>query len=298
MKRLFLFAAYNKGKEISQTLIDYLNFVSKLGDIVLCFDCDVSKSELTKLKDIPNILYISNVRHGEYDFGSYKRAYKWAEDKKLLSKYDYTYLVNDSVYCLRLPEYMLNKLESTKDDLIGMLKYADCQTPEHIQSWFMGISKKVATAKFMSEFMHGITKQDTKINIILRYEIMFSRVIINHGFNMSALVPNAHDTTIVYKNPYAVLNDGVPFVKKKSIQYIGDINRLVLYSENDEIAENIKKDVEANGIKIKPSRYTRFYLLSVFGIPVFKKLISNDKRAIKGYLFGIPLYKKINENKF
>ena len=48
-KRLFLFAAYNKGAEISQTLIDYLNFLSPLGDIVLCFDSDVSKSELKKL---------------------------------------------------------------------------------------------------------------------------------------------------------------------------------------------------------------------------------------------------------
>ena len=295
MKRLFLFAAYNKGQEISQTLIDYLNFVSKLGDIVLCFDSDVSKTELRKLSNISNILHVFAERHGEYDFGSYKRAYQWAEHNKLLSKYDYIYLVNDSVYCLRLSEYLLQNIESTKDDLIGMVKYADCQTPEHMQSWFMGISKKVATADFMSEFMGNITKQNSKINIVLKYEIMFSRIIINHGFKMSAIIGKAHDTTTVYKKPYVVLNEGVPFVKKKSIQYIVDINRLNLYADSVDVVNNIKTDVIKNGIKIKPNKYACVYKLSVFGVPVFKKLMSHDTKATKGFIFGIPVYKTVDE---
>ena len=292
-KRLFLFAAYNKGAEISQTLIDYLNFLSPLGDIVLCFDSDVSKSELKKLNSIKNILHISSVRHGEYDFGSYKRAYSWAQKNKLLSKYDWTYLVNDSVYCLRFPEYILSGLESENKDLIGMVKYKDFQTPEHVQSWFMGISAKVANSEFMSEFMNNISKEKTKENIVLKYEVMFSRVILNRGFKMATMVPEAHDTTIVYKNPYALLNEGVPFVKKKSIRHIMNINRLFLYSDSEIIARNIKAAVEKNGTKINSDRYICIYKLTVLGIPVFKKIATYDMRAYKGVLFGIPLYKAV-----
>lgn len=292
-KRLFLFAAYNKGAEISQTLIDYLTFLSPLGDIVLCFDSDVSKSELKKLNSIKNILHILSVRHGEYDFGSYKRAFSWAQKNKLLSKYDWTYLVNDSVYCLRLPEYILSDLESEKKDLIGMVKYKDFQTPEHVQSWFMGISAKVANSEFMSEFMNNISKEKNKENIVLKYEVMFSRVILNRGFQMVTLVPDAHNTTIVYKNPYSLLNDGAPFVKKKSIQHIMNINRLFLYSDSESVTNHIKADVEKNGIKINSDRYICIYKLAVFGIPVFKKIATYDMRAYKGVFLGIPLYKAV-----
>lgn len=295
MKRLFLFAAYNKGQEINETLIDYLENVSNLGDIVLCFDSDVSKTELKKLAHIPNILHVDAVRHMEYDFGSYKRAYQWAEHNKILSKYDYVYFVNDSVYCLGLPEYMLSALESTKDDLIGMVKYADCQTPEYMQSWFMGISKRVAKADFISKFIDDITKQTNKNDIVLKYEIMFSRMIVNHGFKMSAVIPRAHDTTIVYKRPYALLNDGVPFIKKKAIQYIGDMSRLVLYAQSEKIAKNICDDAVKSGIEIKPNKYRCVYKLAVFGIPVFKKMLSNDNKSAKGYLFGVPLFKVIHK---
>lgn len=296
VKRLFLFAAYNKQNQISDTLIDYLNFISPLGDIVLCFDCDVSQNELKKLKKIKNILHIEFKRHGEYDFGSYKRAYQYAYDKRLLNKYDWVYFVNDSVYCLNLPEHLLTDIESRGDDLIGMVKYKDCQTPEYMQSWFMGISKKIANANFMNDFIKNISKQTNKTDIVLKYEIMFSRIIINHGFKISAVVQNAHDTTIVYKNPYALLNDDVPFIKKKAIQYIGNVNRLVLYAQSTKVVDNIKKDIADNNIKIVSDKYTRVYRLSVFGIPMIEKKLTKDKRSTKYYLFGLPICKTIKDN--
>lgn len=293
--RLFLFAAYNKQEYISDTLIDYLNFLSRYGDIVLCFDSDVSKTELNKLKNIKNILYVLAGRHGEYDFGSYKRTYQYAYDTKLLNKYDWCYFVNDSVYCLNMPEYLLKDIESKGADLVGMVKYRDCQTPEHIQSWFMGISKKIANAEFMHDFINGISRQQKKIDIILKYEIMFSRIIINQGFKMASFVPHAHNTTTVYKNPYALLNYGVPFIKKKAVQYMRDINRAVLYASGENIVDNIKKDIVQNKIQIIPNTYYRAYKLSVFGIPVFKKMKAFDNFATKGYLFGIPIYKSVIE---
>ena len=37
-------------------------------------------------------------RHSEYDFGSYKRAYNWAQENLDTAEYEFVYLVNDSVY--------------------------------------------------------------------------------------------------------------------------------------------------------------------------------------------------------
>ncbi|MBO7508698.1 MAG: hypothetical protein J6T57_00250 [Alphaproteobacteria bacterium] len=295
MNRLFLFAAYNKNDKISKTLLDYLELISKLGDIILCFDSDVSKAELKKLGNISHILHVSGVRHGEYDFGSYKRAYQYAASNKLLAKYEYIYLVNDSVYCLNLPEYLLTDLEQTKNDLLGMVKYADAQTPEYMQSWFLGITSRVATADFMAEFMNNITRQTNKNDIVLKYEIMFSRIIVNHGFKMSATIPWAHDTTIVYKNPYSVLNGNVPFVKKKAIRYIGDLNRLALYAASDKIVKNIIDDVTTQGIQMETNRYRCAYKLAVFGLPVFRRMLDYNDRVAKGYLFGVRVYKSIRE---
>lgn len=294
-KRLFLFAAYNKGAEISQTLIDYLTILSSLGDIVLCFDCDVSKSELKKLNSIKNILHISSVRHGEYDFGSYKRAYSWAQKNKLLSKYDWTYLVNDSVYCLASPEYLLHDLESRNVGLTGIASYSDFQTPEHVQSWFVGLSKKVINEKFMTDFMSGIKTQGSKNDIFLNYEVGLSSTIIRHGFKMSVFIAEPMTSCVqVYQRPLIMLNKFVPFVKKKAIASFGNLDRLNLYADNKNIVENVKSDVLKMGVTPVSQKYIVEYKLAVFGIPVYKKLATPDNICHKGVLFGVPIYKSIS----
>ena len=45
------------------------------------------KNYLKKLKTIKNILHAIATRHGEYDFGSYKRGFQYARDKKILNNY-------------------------------------------------------------------------------------------------------------------------------------------------------------------------------------------------------------------
>ena len=294
-KRLFLFAAYNKDEEISQTLIDYLNFLSPLGDIVLCFDCDVSKSELKKLQPIKNILHVESVRHGEYDFGSYKRAFSWAQKNKLLSKYDWTYLVNDSVYCLSSPEYLLHDLESRNVGLIGIASYSDFQTPVHVQSWFVGLCKKIANEKFLSDFMSDIKAQCVRDDIFLNYEVGLSSRIIRRGYKMSVYITEPMTSSVqVYQRPLIMLNKYVPFIKKKAIASLGNLDRLSLYADNKDIVENVKIDVSKMGVTPISKKYVVVYKISVLGIPVYKKLATPDSICHKGILFGLPIYKSIS----
>ena len=68
-KRLFLFAAYNKGAEISQTLIDYLTFLSPLGDIVI----SIGKKAPIKVinSTLPFIELNNNIDNGTHCFRYY-----------------------------------------------------------------------------------------------------------------------------------------------------------------------------------------------------------------------------------
>ena len=160
-KRLFLFAGYDKDGIIDDTLVYYLTELSKLGDIVLVMDCDVN--DTTKLSGIKNILHTELARHNEYDFGSYKRGYIWAHDKKILDKYDWVYLVNDSVYGPLFDlEPVLCDLESRGVDLIGMTDFTDSKTAIHVQSWFVGISKKLITKQFVKDFIGSALKKFRK----------------------------------------------------------------------------------------------------------------------------------------
>ncbi|MFQ6760505.1 MAG: rhamnan synthesis F family protein, partial [Alphaproteobacteria bacterium] len=145
-KRLFLFAGYDKDGIIDDTLVHYLTELSKLGDIVLVMDCDVA--DTTKLSGIKNILHTELARHNEYDFGSYKRGYIWAHDNKILEKYDWVYLVNDSVYGpLYSLDNVLNTLEQDSE-VVGMIDVFDTDIlPRHIQSWFIGLKENIATSK-------------------------------------------------------------------------------------------------------------------------------------------------------
>ncbi len=90
-KRLFLFAGYDKNGKIDSALIYYVRALNNLGDVVVFMDSDWPNAELKKLDKIT--LYAHGVRHGEYDFGSYKRAYIWATENLNLADYDFVYMV-------------------------------------------------------------------------------------------------------------------------------------------------------------------------------------------------------------
>ena len=73
IKRLFLFAGYDKNGIIDDALLMYVSALNKLSDVIVCMDSDCTNDELQKLQNIT--IHAMAARHGEYDFGSYKRAY-------------------------------------------------------------------------------------------------------------------------------------------------------------------------------------------------------------------------------
>ena len=209
-KRLFLFAGYDADGIIDSSLVLYVRALSKLGDVVLCMDSNCSKTEITKLKHL--VLYVVAKRHGEYDFGSYKRAYMWAHENAKLSDYDFVYMVNDSVYGPLFPlKKYLEKMESENTDAFGMVKNTKAAHP-HIQSWFIGMRPSVFMSDWFDSFMSGIKKLESKGAITHEYEHGFTKNVVAHGGTWMCMY-SAHNRDI-YNKVKHYYRAKMPFMKK------------------------------------------------------------------------------------
>ena len=87
MRRLFLFAGYDSGGLAGPSLVYYCARLREAGDVVIRFDNDCNQEELDRLR--PFVLHAEAGRHGEYDFGSYKRAMDWALKNLEVGVYDW-----------------------------------------------------------------------------------------------------------------------------------------------------------------------------------------------------------------
>lgn len=299
-KRLFIFAGYDKDCIADATLLHYLNALSKLGDIVFVMDNDLPESELSKITEIPNVLYAAAMRHGEYDFGSYKRGYIWARDNKLLSKYEWVYLVNDSVYGpLWDTDSILTDLESRDADMTGLVLTDTPYLPQSLQSWFIGIRKKIATAPFFDKFMTNITHQASKSHVVLKYEVRLSRIVLSHGYKIAALYHDkmTENTSIVYDNPKVILDFGIPFVKKMAIKHKTQIEYLLPYTTDDFI-DNILSHATRHNCPDKIP-YQNIYSLRFLGLLIYTIKSRRTMWASTDYkicLFGkIPFVKIVKK---
>lgn len=228
-KRLFLFAGFNAQHIIDDTLVYYVRALSKCGDVILCMDSDCSDSELEKIT--PYVLHATAQRHGEYDFGSYKRAYLYAVNTGILDKYDFVYMVNDSVYGPLMDiESSLIKMERTNCDAFG-LAYNKMASRPHIQSWFIGMRKNVFLSPWYDEFMRAITHQPDKGSITYLYEQGFSEMLRAHNVKFNCLYSCPGRS--VYNNVAALFRRGMPFMKKVAFNRCnGALGNRILYILN------------------------------------------------------------------
>lgn len=270
--RLFLFAGYTPGGTIDANLLHYLGVLSSCGDIVFVMDNDTPASELEKLSQIPNILHISATRHGEYDFGSYKRGYIWARDNKKLKKYDWVYLVNDSVYGpLSDLKPLLDRLESSDAAMTGLIGNSDDVIPFHVQSWFVGLAPSVFNSAWFNTFISDICAYKDKQDIVLHCEVSLTQTAIRNGVSIFALMPDAGRT--MYSDIFNALRGGVPFVKKTSLRDNPPNPRyLIPYATDKKIIEMIYSELVSNGINWPTGDvrfdYHRSFRLTLLGIPL------------------------------
>lgn len=299
VKRLFLFAGYDRDKLIDNTLVDYLKFLSPLGDIILTMDSDIPESELKKLDGIKNLLHVDAHRHGEYDFGSYKRGYQFAtgaakkNGKNILKNYDWVYLVNDSVYCLYSPEDALLKIESSGAEYTGMVETGlqDGKYAGYIQSWFIGFSKRVANSDFFADFINSVTRVADKGEVVQRYEVGISPLMAHNGVRAAGFM-NMDGHGNPYTNPLYPMRHGCFFIKKTGLRFIQPKSAMRAYTATEDVFNNIVAcDARVGSL---PRTMECTYKLKIFGLTI----ISYERQRIDNHRTFVMLFGKIKIAEF
>ena len=208
MKRLFLFAFFDPQGVVGEAALRYLEALHALGDIVLAADCALQTGEEDKLA--PLVVSYTASRHGEYDFGSYKRAYQQAD----LSGYDVVYLVNDSVVGPLQPlEPYLQGMEALGTDAFGLVLHPS-RKERHLQSWFIGLKPSVFRASWFSEFLAGVEAVGRKEDVCIRYENGLARLLEAHSASYAGLwkLPGK----AIYNAVGRLSRQGFPFLKRSA----------------------------------------------------------------------------------
>ena len=284
-KRLFIFAGYYKFQSVDYTLLYYLNSLSALGDIVFNMDNDLPDNELAKITAIPNMLSAAAHRHGEYDFGSYKRGYVWARDNKILDKYDWVYLVNDSVFGPFVPlEPLIEKMENSGADFTGMLRQIFTHLDNTIHSWFAGLSKSIVNSDFFNDFICNVHNYSNKYDVIVRCELRLNHLITARGYKTFAVFDNTVDNW-VYCNPVKLLEYDFPFLKKSALFHISDFWQLYAFADESTM-DMVRAYTDKYELFLNPTvKYARIYQFAPFGLPVFS--IYKRGHSYKYYLFDV-----------
>ncbi|MGN0189372.1 MAG: rhamnan synthesis F family protein [Candidatus Cryptobacteroides sp.] len=244
MTRLFLFAGYDGGGSVGPSLVYYCSRLKEAGDVVIRLDSDCDEEGLDSLK--PFVLHAEAGRHGEYDFGSYKRTMEWAVDNLDAEAYDWIYLVNDSVFgpvSGIVP--VLERMEALGTDVTGLVFNPHRRNP-HLQSWFIGMRREVFASDFLREFLKGVVRLQSKEEVCIRYEEGFTRMLSDNGVTFSGLYSAKGKE--IYNKPLGIIRKGIPFIKKSSFTRhkgcLGRRLRLVLGQADPALVDAIRTDID------------------------------------------------------
>ena len=159
--KVCFFAHYDKTGHVHEYVIKYIQEILKYYDkVYFCSDGEI-KDDISHLCEV-----VDCGRHCEYDFGSWKRCLQ-ACDKDI----DELLLANDSCFCLG----DIKDLLPSTDKKWGGAFLSKLKT-RHIQSYFVWFKKPLINK--LKEFLLGVTKQPTKEDIILKYEVGMSKLFI------------------------------------------------------------------------------------------------------------------------
>ena len=224
-KRVAIFATYSEDGVISPQVAPYVAGLREIAKtIVVVFDNDLLPDEAKKLKGLADNVITG--RHGEYDFGSYKRGIAWAREAGHLNQVDNLILCNDSCYGpINSFEPMFTTMDSRNHDFWGVTD--SHQYSYHLQSYFLVFSKTIVDSPVFKKFFQDIKKQDNVHEVIQKYELGLTKTLINSGFKAGAMIENnlhnihVNDTT--YSNspifPIYTIERGSPLLKVKAMKY-------------------------------------------------------------------------------
>lgn len=244
VRRLFLLAAYDRRGTVGPALAAYVRDLSRYGDVVAVMDNAAAPGEQDKL--LPYVVHFEAERHGEYDFGSYKRGYAWAREHLPLKDYGTVYLVNDSVYGPLKPlGDFLDRMEDMGTGASAMVFNPGRRSP-HLQSWFIGLRPQVFLSEWFGSFLDGVEPKESKEAVCVEYETGLTELLERHSVTFGALFRFRGKS--FYNRVRHCWKKGIPFIKRSSVtRHNGCLGQQVRYvldhAENADVAAAVKEDI-------------------------------------------------------
>lgn len=207
-KRVVLFASYTGNGRIPSYTIFFLQKLKQYSDaIYFCCDSPLLQSEIEKISKLCRYVYFGH--HGEYDFGSYKRAWEAFKKDALVEKIDQVLLANDSIVGPNgnLSEFFDQFYLDGAPDLYGLtinnFGYDSSSSTNlskfspHIQSYFVLLAKRFFTSEVWDSFITSVHSFECKTDIIINYEMGLSKLATENGFRIGSFYKGG------YLNPAA-----------------------------------------------------------------------------------------------
>ena len=216
-----IFAIFSSNGKIPDTTIYYLKGLKEICEnIIVVADNPIFEEEVEKIR--PYVCYCQFKRHGEYDFGSYKRGFFYAKRKGILDTTTELIICNDSCYGPVFPFSETLSLIENNVDFWGLV--SNHSINYHIQSYFWVVRPKVFRSKVFSNFLKNIKKEVSARDVILKYETKFTEKLQKANFICKALFEQSIDEypSSICQNltrfPIWLLKQRCPLVKVKALQ--------------------------------------------------------------------------------
>lgn len=223
-KNCAVFAAYSADGTVSDYVIDYLRALKEIApNIVYVTDNPIPESEIAKLR--PYVSHLIARRHGEYDWGSYKRGFAWLKRQNALTPHPaptpapssaasalatpkapsaspatpdlssspaasapLLILANDSSL-LVAPSLrpILQAARTAGAPLFGITANAD--GIYHLQSYFLIIAPQVYNTSEFAAYLNAVRPEKDGLAVAARYEVPFTAYFAGLGFTSAAYIP-------------------------------------------------------------------------------------------------------------
>ena len=184
MKRVVLFAHFDKQNIIDPYVVIYLEELKKYSEIIFISDGDLAKLETEKIKDL--CFDIIAKKHGEYDFGSYKKGFQLLQNKypQKFQEIDELLFVNDSCYLIGNLKQIFADMEKKQDfDFWGLTDdYNNFHKDRvyYIGTFFITFRRSVFLESFFLNFIQQITKLSGHKEIVTKYEVGLSKILFKN----------------------------------------------------------------------------------------------------------------------
>jgi hypothetical protein len=226
-RRAAVFASYSSDGTIQPYVLHYLKGLREVCDnIVFVTDCPLHRQEENKLQGLVSCMIVS--RHGEYDFGSYKRGWDWLQANDGLRDADELIFCNDSC-CAPFNPFtaVFSSMQNRRCDFWGLSVYqirdkANKTLKWHFQSFFLVFRPNVFRSHLFNSFMNSIRKlpEPTRENVVEHYEFSITDILANGGFSWDSYIPPQfylrHKVPPTYLGATLMARHGMPLLKVKS----------------------------------------------------------------------------------